>query len=62
MQAMLGALRMARITGCRRYGSSIAASLGGRPGRYGQLRVARGGVQRVVELLDTSPSIQEALS
>jgi ATP-binding cassette, subfamily B, bacterial MsbA len=48
------------ITGFLIYGVSIAASVGGLAGLYGQLNAAIGGVQRVFELLDTQPTVQDA--
>jgi subfamily B ATP-binding cassette protein MsbA len=42
------------------YGISIAGSLGGLGGLYAQLRAAVGGVQRVFEILDTKPGVQDA--
>jgi subfamily B ATP-binding cassette protein MsbA len=47
------------ITGFLMYGISIAASLGGMAGLYAQLRSAIGGVQRVFEILDMQPAIQD---
>jgi subfamily B ATP-binding cassette protein MsbA len=47
------------ITGFLMYGISIAGSLGGLGGLYAQLRAAIGGVQRVFEILDTKPSVQD---
>jgi subfamily B ATP-binding cassette protein MsbA len=47
------------ITGFLMYGISIAASLGGMAGLYAQLRSAIGGVQRVFEILDTTPAVQD---
>ncbi len=48
------------ITGFLIYGISIAASVGGLAGLYGQLSAAIGGVQRVFEILDTPPTVQDA--
>ena len=56
-EVISGHLTLAMITGFLMYGISIAASLGGLAGLYAQLRSAIGGVQRVFEILDTSPSI-----
>jgi subfamily B ATP-binding cassette protein MsbA len=42
------------------YFITIAGSLAGLAGLYGQLRTAIGGVQRVFEILDTQPSVQDA--
>jgi len=54
-----GRLTPAMITGFLMYGISIAASLGGLGSLYGQVSAAVGGVQRVFELLDTKPAIQD---
>jgi subfamily B ATP-binding cassette protein MsbA len=58
-EVISGHLTLAMITGFLMYGISIAASLGGLAGLYAQLRSAIGGVQRVFEILDTSPSVQD---
>jgi len=59
-EVIAGHLSLAMITGFLIYGISIAASVGGLAGLYGQLNVAIGGVQRVFELLDTQPTVQDA--
>ncbi len=59
-EVLAGRLTLAMITGFLIYGISIAGSLGGLGGLYGQLSAAIGGVQRVFELLDTTPSVQDA--
>ena len=59
-EVISGRLSVAMISGFLIYGITIAASLGGLSGLYGQLRVAVGGVRRVFELLDTSPTVQDA--
>jgi len=59
-QVISGNLTLAMITGFLMYGISIAASLGGMAGLYAQLRSAIGGVQRVFEILDMQPAIQDA--
>jgi len=59
-EVIAGHLSLALITGFLIYGISIAASIGGLAGLYGQLNVAVGGVQRVFELLDTQPTVQDA--
>ncbi|MGC1378783.1 MAG: ABC transporter transmembrane domain-containing protein [Anaerolineales bacterium] len=59
-EVIAGHLSLAMITGFLIYGISIAASLAGLAGLYGQLNVAIGGVQRVFELLDTKPTVQDA--
>ena len=58
-EVIAGHLTLAMITGFLMYGISIAASLGGMASLYAQLRSAIGGVQRVFEILDTTPSIQD---
>ncbi len=58
-EVIAGHLSLAMITGFLMYGISIAASLGGLGGLYAQLSAALGGVQRVFEIMDTSPSIQD---
>ena len=58
-EVISGHLSLAMITGFLMYGISIAASLGGMAGLYAQLRSAIGGVQRVFEILYTSPTIQD---
>ena len=59
-EVIAGRLSVAMITGFLIYGISIAASLGGLGGLYGQFSAAIGGVQRVFDLLDTEPSVQDA--
>ena len=59
-EVIAGRMTLAMITGFLMYFISIAASLGGLAGMYGQLRAALGGVQRVFEILDTKPSVQDA--
>lgn len=59
-EVIAGRLSLAMITGFLIYGISIAASLGGLAGLYGQLSVAIGGVKRVFELLDIRSTIQDA--
>ena len=58
-EVISGHLTLAMITGFLMYGISIAASLGGLAGLYAQLRSAIGGVQRVFEILDTDPDVQD---
>ncbi len=58
-EVIAGQLSLAMITGFLMYGISIAASLGGLGGLYGQLSAAVGGVRRVFEILDTAPSVQD---
>jgi len=59
-EVIAGRLTLAMISGFLIYGIAIAASLGGMGGLYAQLRAAVGGVRRVFELLDTTPSVQDA--
>ncbi len=59
-EIIAGQLSLAMITGFLMYGVSIAASLGGLAGLYGQFRAAIGGVERVFEILDSRPSVQDA--
>ena len=58
-EILAGRLTLAMITGFLIYGISIAGSLGGLGGLYGQLSAAVGGVKRVFEILDTVPSVQD---
>jgi ATP-binding cassette, subfamily B, bacterial MsbA len=58
-EVIAGRLTLALITGFLMYFITIAASLGGLAGMYGQLRAAMGGVQRVFEIIDTKPSVQD---
>jgi subfamily B ATP-binding cassette protein MsbA len=58
-EVIAGHLTLAMITGFLMYGISIAGSLGGLAGLYAQLRSAIGGVQRVFEILDTNPTVQD---
>ena len=58
-EVMAGRMTLAMISGFLIYGITIAASLGGLGGQYGQLRAAVGGVQRVFELLDTPSTVQD---
>jgi subfamily B ATP-binding cassette protein MsbA len=59
-EVIAGRLTLAMISGFLIYGIAIAASLGGLSGLYAQLRAALGGVQRVFDILDTRPTIQDA--
>jgi subfamily B ATP-binding cassette protein MsbA len=59
-EVLAGRLTMAMITGFLMYGITIATSLGGLGGLYTQLSAALGGVQRVFEILDTTPTIRDA--
>jgi subfamily B ATP-binding cassette protein MsbA len=58
-EVISGHLTLATITGFLMYGLSIAGSLGGLASLYGQIRSAIGGVRRVFEILDTSPSVRD---
>lgn len=59
-EVIAGRLSVAMITGFLMYGISIAGSLAGLGGLYGQFSAAVGGVRRVFEILDTPASIQDA--
>jgi subfamily B ATP-binding cassette protein MsbA len=59
-EVIAGRLSLAMITGFLMYGISIAASVGGLGGLYAQISAAVGGVQRVFEIMDTRPSVQDA--
>jgi subfamily B ATP-binding cassette protein MsbA len=59
-EVIAGRLTVSMITGFLIYGISIAASLGGLGGLYGQFSAAIGGVKRVFEILDTPPTVQDA--
>ncbi len=59
-EVIAGRLSVAMITGFLMYGVSIAGSLAGLGGLYGQFSAAIGGVRRVFEILDTPPTIQDA--
>lgn len=59
-EVIAGNLSLAMISGFLIYGVTIAANLGGLAGLYTQLRAALGGVQRVFEILDTQPRVQDA--
>ncbi|HVU09936.1 MAG TPA: ABC transporter ATP-binding protein [Phototrophicaceae bacterium] len=59
-EVIAGQLNVAMITGFLIYGITIATSLAGLGGLYGQFSQALGGVQRVFELLDTKPTIEDA--
>jgi subfamily B ATP-binding cassette protein MsbA len=61
-EVIAGRLTLAAIAGFLMYGISIAASLGGLSGLYGQFRAAVGGIQRVFEILDTRSTIEDAPS
>jgi subfamily B ATP-binding cassette protein MsbA len=54
-----GDLTVPQISGFLIYGVSIAASLGGLAGLYGQFREALGSIRRVFEVMDIEPSIKD---
>src|SRR5262249_45795826 len=58
-EVIAGRLTLAMITGFLIYGITIAGSLGGLGGLYGQFSAALGGVKRVFEILDTAPTVQD---
>lgn len=57
---MAGQLSLGMISGFLIYGMMIAGNLASLAGLYGQLRASAGGVQRVFEMLDLKPSVQDA--
>src|SRR5262249_42174499 len=59
-EGIAGRLTLGMISGFLIYGIAIAGSLGALGGLYAQLRAAVGGVQRVFEILDAAPSVQDA--
>ena len=59
-EVMAGRLAFSTISGFLIYAITIAASLGGLSGLYGQFREALGAVQRVFEILDTLPGVADA--
>jgi len=59
-EVIAGRLTLAMISGFLMYGIMIAGSMAGLAAFYGQLRAAIGGVQRVFEMLDLRPSVQDA--
>ena len=59
-EVIAGHLTLPMITGFLIYALTIAMSLGGLAGLYGQVRAALGGVQRVFELLDLKPTVIDA--
>ncbi|MBN9656876.1 MAG: ATP-binding cassette domain-containing protein [Acidobacteria bacterium] len=58
-EVIAGRLSLAMINGFLMYGIMIAGSLGGLAGLYAQFRAAIGGVQRVFEILDLHPTVQD---
>ena len=59
-EVIAGRLTLGMITGFLMYFITIAGSLAGLAGLYGQFRAAMGGIQRVFEILDTKPTVQDA--
>jgi subfamily B ATP-binding cassette protein MsbA len=59
-EVIAGRLTLAMINGFLMYSIMIAANLGGLATFYGQFRGAIGGVQRVFEILDLRPTVQDA--
>jgi len=59
-EVIAGRLTLGMISGFLIYGVTIAASMGGLGALYAQLRAAVGGVQRVFEIMDAKPSVQDA--
>jgi ATP-binding cassette, subfamily B, bacterial MsbA len=55
-----GRLQPSQITVFLIYGITIAATLGGLAGLYGQFREALGAIRRVFEILDTKPRVLDA--
>lgn len=58
-EVLAGRLEFSTISGFLIYAITIAASLGGLSGLYGQFREALGAVQRVFEILDTAPGVAD---
>jgi len=58
-EVLAGRLEFSTISGFLIYAITIAASLGGLSGLYGQFREALGAVQRVFEILDTAPHVAD---
>ena len=59
-EVIAGRLSIGTLTGFLLYGITIGASLATIAGLYGQLREGAGAVQRVFEIIDTKPSINDA--
>jgi subfamily B ATP-binding cassette protein MsbA len=59
-EVIAGRLSLAMISGFLMYGIVIAGGLAALAGVYGQFRGALGGVQRIFEILDLEPSVQDA--
>lgn len=60
-EVLAGRLEFSTISGFIIYAITIASSLGQLSSIYGQVREALGAVQRVFEILDTPPSVSDAL-
>jgi len=58
-EVVAGRLSLAMITGFLMYGIMVAGSLGSLAGLFGQFRSAAGGVQRIFQLLDLTPSVRD---
>ena len=58
-EVIAGRLTLSMITGFLIYGISIAASLGGLGGMYGQINASVGGVRHVFEIMDMEPSVKD---
>jgi subfamily B ATP-binding cassette protein MsbA len=58
-EVIQGRLEFSTISGFLIYAISIAASLAGLSGLYGQFREALGSVQRVFDLMDTKPTVAD---
>jgi len=58
-EVLAGRLEFSTISGFLIYSITIATSLGGLSSLYGQFREAVGAIQRVFEILDTSPSVAD---
>ncbi|HRW09336.1 MAG TPA: ABC transporter transmembrane domain-containing protein, partial [Caldilineaceae bacterium] len=59
-EVLAGRLEFSTISGFLIYSITIATSLGGLSSLYGQFREAVGAVQRVFEILDTTPTVADA--
>ncbi len=60
-QVIEGTLEVGTLTAFLLYGVAIAANLAGIAGQYGQFRAGAGAVQRVFEILDTEPTVVDAV-
>ena len=59
-EVIAGRLSIGTLTGFLLYGVTIGASLATIAGLYGQLREGTGAVQRVFEIIDTTPTVVDA--